>query len=443
MNINIDKLVCSNFRPVIKNIITCDIGRLVLKGGRSSTKSQTSAEGILIGCMISKESAICIKRYQNKIKETLVDTFTSAINYMGLDKWWKLRKSPFEYVLLDKNGKETDVSIKFTGADDAELIKGYRSRRGGGFRYIWIEEVTQFDSVTDVNSLVNTLNRGVSASITILTYNPPQSSSNWVNKEYDKPCGICLGYESDIYEEIIDFKIKDEKYSVKQVVHHSCYIDVMNEHPDWLSPQWLADAESSKKNNPKYYKWNYLGAIIGTDANVFNNVIDWEYQDGLGLRNYKGLDASNGGPDPWAYVDVAYSKSKNCIYFLNEYKYVGNDSGLYKIIADNIKKLLKYFAEINIDKAVKTHGAQLRAQGLNIIDKKKNPIDNGMNFLRSLNGIYIDKNRCPNTYKEFKEYEYKIMRDGTITSEFPDMNNHFIDATRYALADIIRMGGNI
>ena len=53
--------------------------------------------------------------------------------------------------------------------------------------------------------------------------------------------------------------------------------------------------------------------------------------------------------------------------------------------------------------------------------------------------IVIDKKRCPNTYREFSCYEYKQDKYGNFISEFPDANNHTIDAARYALNDLISL----
>ena len=55
--------------------------------------------------------------------------------------------------------------------------------------------------------------------------------------------------------------------------------------------------------------------------------------------------------------------------------------------------------------------------------------------------IVIDPVRCPDTYKEFTEYEYERAPDGEITSGYPDANNHHIDAVRYAMEKVWRRRG--
>ena len=50
----------------------------------------------------------------------------------------------------------------------------------------------------------------------------------------------------------------------------------------------------------------------------------------------------------------------------------------------------------------------------------------------------IDRRRCPETAKEFEESEYLKDKDGNYISGYPDKNNHFQDAVRYALNDEIQ-----
>jgi phage terminase large subunit len=49
--------------------------------------------------------------------------------------------------------------------------------------------------------------------------------------------------------------------------------------------------------------------------------------------------------------------------------------------------------------------------------------------------IVIDSDRCPNTAREFLNYELEKDSNGNFKAKFPDKNNHSIDAARYALED--------
>lgn len=433
--IDLSNLICGTFRETIENIITCKVDRAVLKGGRNSTKSQSVSEAIVIGCMVYRASAVAIIKHANKIDERLVSTFRDSIKYLGIEKYWKLRRAPFEYVLLDKNGKETDKSIKFTGADNPELIKSYKPRSGGGFRYIWFEEATNFNGINEINNISDTMGRGDGDHCTILTYNPPKQTSNWVNKEYEAPCGKVIGFEDDIYKEELHIEINGEQHKILQLVHHSSYLDVIRSgHTNWLGISFIARAEQAKKDNNIYYRWNYLGEVIGTEANVFTNIVSWQYDETMHFYEIdRGLDVSNGGKDPWAYGNWFYDKRNNSLYCLDEFKLNGGAS--IEQVAVNIKDKNKMNMNFYIDSAVPTFRRLLQNQGLNVIPAKKgnDSVAAGILWLQSLSAIYIDKMRCPETYKEFKGYEYLIDKDDNITSELVDANNHFIDACRYSL----------
>lgn len=433
MYIGLDDIIIPALRKISEQIITCKVDRAVLKGGRSSTKSQVISESIIVGCMCYKASAVCMVKHANKIEERLVNTFKSSIEYLGLEKYWKLRKSPYEYVLLNKQGKETGISIKFTGCDNAESLKSYRPR-SGAFRYIWFEELTNFNSLEEINNIIQTMARGKGEHCVIMSYNPPKSTSSWVNQQYNAPCGKVLGYDDNVYYEELEFTVDNEVYKSKQAVHHSTYLDVINGgHKDWLGMTFIAQAEQSKNNNEQYYRYAYLGEVIGSDANVFRNITDWEYNESIATSVDRGLDCSNGGKDPWAYGAWYYDKYNNDLYCLDEFQLGGGAT--IQDVSVNIKKLNKYNMSVYIDGAVPTFRKLLMNEGLDILPAKKgkDSVAAGILWLQSLNHIYIDKLRCPHTYKEFVNYEYLVDKDDNVTDELIDKNNHHIDACRYAL----------
>lgn len=438
MFISLDDIIITTFRGISDDIIQCKIDRAILKGGRSSTKSQVAATSIVIGCMRYKESAVALVKHANKIDERLVGTFRSAIQYLGVSKWWKLRRSPFEYVLLDRNGKESNVSIKFTGADDAESLKSYRPRLGS-FRYVWFEELTTFTGINEINNIIQTMARGQGKHCVIMTYNPPMACTHWCNTEFNAPIGKVLGYNDNSYTERVQFVVDGEEHELVQVIHHSTYLDVINAgHKDWLGFTFIGEAERSRQNNPKYFRWAYLGEAVGTDANVFNNISDWngQLEDKVRIVN-RGFDVSNDGRkngDPYAFVTVWYDRINNDVYILNEFK-LSSGANTEDIVA-HMKKCNPHNMDVFIDSANGTHAKLLRQFGLNIIPvkKPKGSIEAGILWLKSLNHIYINKVECPNCYREFKQYEYIRTPDDEITGALPDKDNHFIDAVRYALS---------
>lgn len=436
VNINLDNLICDTFRGVAADIINCEVDRAVLQGGRSTTKSQVSSECIVVGCMVFKESAVAAVKYANKIEERLVNTFRESIRYLGVERFWKLRKSPYEYVLLDDAGKETTVSIKFTGCDNPENLKSYKPR-AGIFRYIWFEELTNFPSLKEVNSLIQTFARGKGKHCVIMSYNPPMQTSNWVNVEYNVPSGVLLSSNSSCFYTEFEFEVEPGvRHKVKQVVHHSTYLDVIAAgHSDWLGTTFIGDAKRYEIENNKYYRWAYLGEVVGTDANVFTNLVDWSGDSSrLDIREiFRGFDWGYGGPDPCAYVEWFYDRRTKRLYALNEFckpKMEVDD------VSFEIKQLNKHNFPIYADSASPILNTQLRNKGLNILDVKKGPdsVRAGIKWLQGLSGIYINKILTPNIYREFSQYEYVVDKEDNVTALLKDEANHTIDATRYGFS---------
>lgn len=432
VSINISNFIISAFNEVIEAIINNRYDEVVLPGGRSSTKSQACSIGILSGTMTHNASAVCLVKYKNGIKDRLVDTFISSLEIMdreyqlmsggviqydddgeeeivggvinGISRFWKLRKSPYQLVLLDDNGNETNCSIKFTGCDDPGKLKSFRTSNKKGFRYIWFEEATDFSGEFEINNIMDTLGR--KKSTVIFSYNPPRSATNWVNKY---------------------FSIDRESRLTK----HTTYLDVIKEHPEWLSNSLLRRIEHYRKNNPDYYRNNYLGEVVGIEGNVFKNVVALKHKDYDASEIFRGLDFGFTN-DPSAYVEWCYDKKENAIYCHSEFveKRVDNYT-----LADNIKRFNIHNFRVWADSQDPRTINELIKLGVKAIGVRKGPdsVRHGIKWLQSLSAIYINPDTCPHTYREFTQYEYKMDRLGEYTGELVDKNNHTIDATRYAL----------
>lgn len=437
--INLDTLIAPTFRQVIADIITAKVSRAILKGGRNTTKSQIVSEAIIVGCMQYKYSAIAIVKHSNKIEERLVNTFKESLRYLGVESKWKLRRSPMELVLLDRRGRETDVSIKFAGADDPENLKSYKPR-SKSFRYIWIEEATNFPNKAEIDNISITMARGVGDHVTILTFNPPKSKHHWCNVEYANKCGIALGFSTNEYRYTQTIQAGDYTFQSSEVIHHSTYLDILQFHPEWLGEDFLSRiaAYQGHTDNPEYQQV-YLGAPVAGEGNIFPNVKKCRMSDfNFGnLQVYRGLDMSNGGSDPYRYVQCIYDKRSHSIFITGEYSAPGTTD--IRTVAQSIRKLNPNNFAVMTDSAVPTFIRQLNSHGLAAVNVKKRPdsVAAGIAWLRSLVAIYIDPSLTPKTYKEFEEYAYKVLRDGSFDGTPPDKNNHSIDAVRYALVNVI------
>lgn len=457
MDINLAEYITSNFEDVLDEMIDIDshnIGTLVMNGGRASLKSSCASLGVVVGTMVDGLSAICLVKHQNKVKDRLVNQVSETIKRLGIERFWKLRKSPLEYVLLDKKGRETDVSIMFSGVDNPDNIKSLKPR-SKYFRRIWFEELTNFNGINEVNNIRNTLERG-GRCLTIMTYNPPRQTNNWVNEEFNSPNGTVLSNDNNSYTEEITSNDSDgnDEQSMIRKIHYSTYEVVAKEHPEWLGRNFIVSAGHMKKVNKKNWDNIYGGIVTGTEANVFTNITDWDIslREQLDIREInRGLDASNGGGgdqygsgsdngDPWAYVEWYYDRKNKDIYLLGEKILSARVS--YDDVAHEIRTMNKHNFGVCADGAVPMHIRMLKNSGLSIKSAKKSPGSKqlGIKWLQDLNHIYIDKIACPVAYREFTRYSYLVDKydEDIITSEIPDGKDHTIDATRYAMVNHIK-----
>ena len=441
VNINLDKITPPTFRWVDNQILNSRADEVIKEGGRGTGKSQGTANIITLGCTINNESAIALVKYANKIPERLVSVFVKSLKLLNLEHKWKLRKSPYELVMLDDLGNETDTSIKFVGCDNADSIKSYKSRKGEGFRYIWFEEVTNFSGRAEINSLVESFGRQ-SDSVVVFTYNPPMSTSSWVNKEFSNP-DHCIYNKNNIkiVEETLELDGKEQVS--RKIIHHSTYQDLINTgFGHYYTRLQLNNIARAQKYNPRFYRWCYLGEPIGTEANVFSNIVDWDGDtSGLNMREtYRGFDWGYGGSDTSAFIHVYYDRLNNDLYLLDEF---GKPKMDIPDIVSEIVKHNKNNFPIYGDSGVPLLNTQLQNKNINILPVKKGPdsVRAGITFLQSLNHIYICSKLTPQAYGELVSYEYIVDKEGKVTSELPDKNNHFIDAIRYALSVIIRTSG--
>ena len=62
-------------------------------------------------------------------------------------------------------------------------------------------------------------------------------------------------------------------------------------------------------------------------------------------------------------------------------------------------------------------------------------------FMQSVTWV-IDPKRCPNLAREVREAEFEMDENtGEYSGDYPDGNDHWIDATRYAFMDVVTRRG--
>ena len=377
-----------------------------LKGGRGSTKSSFVSIEIILGMMKDAQAnAAVFRKVKDTCRESVFEQLLWAVDILGVADFWKATVSPMAITYLP-----TGQKIIFRGLDNAEKVKSGKLKHGY-FKYLWFEELPEFSGMAEIRKTLQTFMRGGDDFAVFCSYNPPISVKNWVNQEATVP-------------------------KVSRLVHHSTYLDVLA-HPDganWLGKAFIAEAEHIKRVKPKSYEHEYLGAVMGTGGEIFDNIEVREIADSeiAAFDNMRhGVDWGYSA-DPFAYVKLHYDKTRRRIYFIDE---------IYEIKLSNreaaelIKAKNPLNERVTADNAEPKSIDEVESFGVRIWPAVKGPgsIRFGIKWLQALEAIVIDPVRCPNVRREFTNYELEKDKSGVWIAKYPDRDNHTIDAARYAM----------
>lgn len=393
-----------------KAIKSGSINELVAKGGRGSTKSSyISIELLLMLLKHPQCHAVVLRKVGNTLRSSVYAQLCWAIATLGLSGYFRCTVSPMEITYTP-----TGQKILFFGLDDPGKIKSIKVP----FGYIgigWFEELDQFAGSEEIRNVEQSLFRGGPFSFSFKSFNPPAMSRNWANRY------------------VLEHK-------EGKLVHHSTYLTTPAE---WLGPRFIADADYLQHSNPTAYRHEYLGEVVGSGTQVFDNLAIEPISDKVIKEleyHYFGQDWG-WYPDPNAFVGTAYESKAKILYIYEEFR--GNRCSN----ADWANKILHHKDHrINADPGSggDRNVADFRSWGFSMREAEKGPgsVAYGIKWLQSLQKIVIDPVRCPATAKEFSEYEYeRDKKTGEVLVGYPDAANHSIDAVRYALEPVWKRRG--
>nr|DAQ81264.1 MAG TPA: terminase large subunit [Caudoviricetes sp.] len=353
--------------------------------------------------------AVVMRKVGNTLRTSVYAQICWAIAELGLASKFRCTVSPMECTFLP-----TGQKILFFGMDDPGKLKSIKVP----FGYIgiaWFEELDQFDGAEQVRNVEQSLFRGGEYSMCFKSFNPPAMARNWANRYALEP--------------------KQGKR-----VHHSTY---QTTPADWLGSRFLNDAEHLKETNETAYRHEYLGEVVGSGTQVFENLkIETisDYQISQFDRILNGVDWG-WYPDPWAFNRCYYDAARRTLYIFGELtrRRTGNRETA-ALVLERISP-----EEIVIaDSAEKKSIDDYQSYGIRCRDAEKGAgsVNYSMKWLQSLAAIVIDPERCPDTVAEFSEYEYeRDKKTGEVLQGYPDLNNHHIDAVRYATNRIWKRRG--
>lgn len=407
------------YDDVLEDILAHKHTHYVFPGGRGSTKSSFVGEAIPLLIMSNPGThAVCFRKVGNTVQKSIFSQVVWGINKLGLEGLFKIPKNYSTPIVYEPTGQQ----IIFLGLDDPQKVKSIKLPFGYT-AITWFEELDQYAGENELRKVTQSTMRGGEKFWDFRTFNPPISKNNWAN-EYTETCEI-------------------ERTNDTLVVRNT-YLDVPR---DWLGEQFLFEAEELKRINPRAYEHEYMGIAVGTGGDVFPNACECEITDEMIEEKfdniYNGIDWGF-ALDPFRFVKMHFDRNHLDLYIYAEHTgiHVRNEE-VFKELYDD-RKLIRKDELVIADSAEPKSIADFKAYGAFIREAKKGPdsVRYGVKWLQGLCHIYIDKRRCPETWREFSQYEYEQDRDGNFISAYPDENNHSIDAVRYGMEKYANRKGN-
>lgn len=411
MTCKLSQLMSPAFYEVHRQIKAGKVEEVLAKGGRGSAKSSFVSIELILQLLLHPDChAVVLRKVDKTLRTSVYAQICWAIGALGLTSRFKCTVSPMECIY-----RPTGQKILFFGLDDPGKLKSLKVPFGY-IALLWFEELDQFDGPEQVRNVEQSCLRGGPFSLTFKSFNPPASARSWANR-----------------------------YALEQrpgkLVHHSTYKTTP---AAWLGPRFLADAEHLQTVNPTAYRNEYGGEVVGSGTAVFENLRLEAIPDALRQSFAQRLHGVDWGwyPDPWAYNAVAYDAARQTLYILDELtrRRTSNRDTAALLLQRGVSG-----AElITADSAEPKSIGDYRAYGLVCRAAQKGPgsVVASMKWLQSRAAIIIDPARCPDTAREFSEYEYEQdPRTGEVLPGYPDLNNHHIDAVRYATEFIWKRRG--
>ena len=395
------------------------------KGGRGSLKSSwASVELVNHVETHPNEHAAAIMKRKVSLRDAVYAQVVWAIHELGLDDEYEM---PVSTLKIRK--KATGQVIFFAGCDDPHKSKGLKPPFGH-IGFAWFEECDQFRGMAEIRTVLQSVARGGDRTVRVYTYNPPRTRDNWANKEADR--------RRDAGEEVFD----------------SCYTDAP---PEWLGTQFIEDAEALREADEQAYRHEYLGEPVGYGGQIFDRAEFREVTDEE-IATFERLHAGQDFgwfPDPWAFTLSEWQPGRHTVVTFAE---DGGNRLQPAEQAARIRELLTWsdgagpdgspkapaYHRLRVlsDDAAPDHIQAQRDEGVRAEAAGKGGLrDMSYRFLQSVTWV-IDPVRCPNLAREVREAEFELDEaTGEYSGDYPDGNDHWIDATRYALMDVVTRRG--
>lgn len=218
---------------------------VVLNGGRGSFKSSVVAIRLCFNMIKAIQqrrvaNTIIIRENERYLRDSVYKQIQWALDKMNLLDEFYCRTAPLTII-----HRKTGSTFYFYGANDPMKLK---SNTVQNVINVWFEEFANFKSSEVFDQATPTFIRNKAPYIddvqVYITYNPPRNPYDWIN-------------------EWVATKENDEDY----LIDTSTYLD---DELGFTTDQTLKLINQYKRNDYDYYRWLYLGEVVGLGTNVYN-----------------------------------------------------------------------------------------------------------------------------------------------------------------------------
>ena len=366
----------------------------ILKGGAGSGKSYSMAQHVFLSLLNKnkKENWLILRKVANTVKYSTFSLLKGIINKNKAEGFFNINKSDKSFECVSGN------KAIMVGLDDPEKIKSIYD-----MDKIWMEEASEF-SKDDFLQLSLRLRGEGEKKQYFLSFNPIDQD-HWIK----------------------DYFFDNKKPDVR--LDHSTY-----RHNKFLDAEYTRELKRLKEIDEYYYQVYCLGEWgVISEARVFHNLKVHEFDyDESNLENVRyGMDF--GFVNASSLISTGYRD--NSLYIFDElyYRELTNTELISKVDDSGFDKNNVIIA----DSAEPDRIKEFRQAGYDISGSKKGKgsLRNGIDYLKNFT-IHIHSKKCPNAVKEFQEFKQRELKDGTITEDFVELNDHTIAGVRYGNEDL-------
>lgn len=378
----------------------------VLKGGKASKKSTTTALNFICRLMQYPESNLLVVRaVANTHRDSTFAQLKWAQEKIGVAHLWQNTVSPMEMKFIP-----TGQKIIFRGFDDVLKLASTTVSKGY-LNFVWIEEAFELAEEAEFDKLDLSVPRGqVPPHLfkqTTLTFNP-WSDQHWLKSRFfDK-----------------------ENQNVRTFsTNYFCN--------EFLDDTDKAVFERMKQDNYRKYSVAGLGEWGISEGLVFENwqigAVEIKEDKAWQWKDFFGLDYGYTN-DPTAFIAFKANPLERVVYIYDEFY---SSKMLNCDIAAEIKRKGYSKERIRADCAEPKSNDDLRRLGISRIlpsVKGRDSILNGIDRISDYK-LIIDP-RCKNTITEISSYIYDEKHSQNGHKLPKDIDNHLMDALRYAFEDV-------